>query len=151
VEPLELLLDTESRQARLVFAYPSDSRGIGGPLIDGSLWVGRGPLRLEYRFVCYGYDLAEFAAALRGLHADFGCPAEFANQEGTVRVRLGPGGGRRGRVPAAVGVELLGEGCGWAELGGFAVEQSYLPGLAASAERFLAESGVDLTHPMLRG
>jgi hypothetical protein len=150
MEPLELLLDTESQQARLVFEYPSDTRSFGDPLIGGTARVEQGPLRLEYRFVCFGYDLSVFAAALRLLRADPGSPAGFANQEGSVRVRLGPWGGR-GRVPAAVAVELPGDGAGWAELGGFAVEQSYLPGMAESVERFLTESGVTVTHPMLRG
>jgi WD40 repeat protein len=37
VDPLKLLLDIESAQARLVFAYPSDTCGIGGPLIGGAV------------------------------------------------------------------------------------------------------------------
>jgi hypothetical protein len=150
VEPVELQLDTESQQVRLVFAYPSKVHGGSIPLIDGTVKVEQGSLRLEYRFLCFGYDLAEFAVALRRLHADWGSPAEFVNQEGNVHVRLGPGGGRRGRLPVVVSVEFPGEGSRSVEFGGFAVEQSYLPDMARSLERFLAESGVAADHPMQR-
>jgi hypothetical protein len=143
-ESLELLLDTEERQCRLCFRYPSPASGPAGPLVAGSLEVESGPLRLSYRFVCFGYDLDDFAAQLGRLHAALAGEARFVNQEGSVCVTLGAA--PRGRL--AVRVELEQRPAEVIRLAGWAVEQSFLPGMAEAIDRFLAANGVERRHPM---
>jgi hypothetical protein len=143
---LELLLDTEARQAHLRFCYPSKNIS-GGTLIDGTVQVIQESLRLEYAFVCFGFDLLEFANDVRRIHSDLTGVARFVNQEGSVRVTIGTGTIGRGRL--AVGVELQ-QAEAPIHLAGFQLDQSYLPGMAQAIERFLIATAVDCAHPMLQ-
>lgn len=145
---LELSLDTEERQAGLRFEYPSVRPGPAGPLIDGRVHLTSGSLRLQYGFLCFGYDLDEFARQLGRLHAALDGEARFSNQEGDVAVALGVASRGRGRL--AVRIDLSPYGGDPIRLGGWVVEQSYIPGMVADAHRFLTVNGIECEHPMLQ-
>jgi len=109
-----------------------------------------GPLELNTRTPCYGYDLAEFARELEQFHARYDGGARFLNQLGSFELRLTLADKARGILDVAARYEHDTECISPVELQCFRLEQSYLPGLLSDIRRFLAESGISTTHPFHR-
>jgi hypothetical protein len=149
-EHLEILLDTEN--AHLRFQFPSQSVSPLGSLIDGTCFVAKGPLRLEYSFVCFGYDLEHFSSELRQLHATLEGKAQFNNQEGNVEVAVFVADRAHGRLGVSVSmhVEVPELGSHRINLSGFNMDQSHVPECVSALGRFLYCTNVSRVHPMVR-
>lgn len=161
----ELKLDLDPRAERvckswghrhrllLRFTYPSKEES--NQLVNGGVTLARGPLELSYRFTCYGSDLQEFADRLMSLHRSLTGEAAFISQDGSVEVVLRMANVGAGMMDVSVRLE---EGSVSAvdesqiddnvlTFDGFAIDQSYLPGLAAEVRAFLAENRISVKHP----
>ena len=109
-----------------------------------------GPLELNSRSRCYGYDLAEFARELEELHARYEGSAKFINQVGSFELRLTLADRARGILAVIARYEHDTDCMSPVELRCFRLEQSYLSGLLSNIRRFLAESGISTIHPFHR-
>ncbi len=157
---LELDFDTAAVRLRAEWGVPHELRiafrcGPEERWIAGNVAIRQSALSLDYAFTCCGWDLAEFAGALRRFARSQDGAAEFVNQAGNVTVRLRPFDVSRGAVAVDAVLQqhmasplrhrdehpLL-------ELSGFGVDQSELGELAARIDAFLLESGAPVTHPM---
>jgi hypothetical protein len=113
-------------------------------------------------FLCFGYDVSEFASQLERLHRDLKGMAEFINQESTVRIAISVADPRRGRLAVGGEIEfpyfpatdnvlvgMLSRPGARLTFDGLACEQSFLPGFVHDIRQFLRSSRVSLEHPML--
>lgn len=103
--------------------------------------------------LCYAYDLAEFARELETLHTRYDGSARFANQLSDFALILTLTNKTRGiiSVTAYYTLHSFGDEINQLEFEFpfFQLDQSYLPGMIADIREFLAETGVDTTHPFL--
>lgn len=141
-------------ELRLALRSPADSGD--DSLIGGAITIRQLSLSLDYGFVCFGWDLVQFAESLRELHATLEGDAEFTNQEGSICIRLHAVDAGRGTIGVDVSLQqnvLSPFTEDWSyphlRMQGFGTEQSYLPMIANQIDAFLHETAVNLEHPML--
>jgi hypothetical protein len=136
------------------FELPYDARS--NDLVGGELTLAQGPVRLSFGFVCYGWDLEDFANRLEALHETLDGDATFINQEGSVEIALHVADRGLGLISVSVRLEphvvcavTEDRDSRTLEFDGFAIDQSYLPGLAAQIRRFLTDNCICTRHPMM--
>jgi hypothetical protein len=127
-------------------------------LVSGNVRLKQGSLSLEYGFLCYGYDLQQFADSLSRLHATESDRAEFINQAGNIEIVITLVDPASGGHEVSVRLEQIQQspfaGADDFDLSrhnyrGFGIDQSYLPGMAASIMQFLRTWNISVVHPMM--
>lgn len=154
--------------ASLTLSFTNDESGLemqftpgDGQTCDAVARIRQGRLDLTFSFLCFGYDLAEFARELELLHARYEGTASFVNQAGNVRLGCSLVHPARGIIGVVVALEHW---QAWpadfpplpqvTELRsmmfhGFTIEQSYVPQVVARIQRFLVATGISTVHPMI--
>ncbi len=141
-------------ELRVRFEFPWDWPAYEG-LVRGFVVANDGALRVEYGFLCFGWDLTNFAEDIRRFHAAYDGKAMFVNAEGSVELTLVVRDRGRGLIAVSVRMERHGASFrtvpparAWIELDRFEIEQSYLPGMVERIRDFLACTGISTDlHP----
>jgi hypothetical protein len=123
-------------------------------VLKGKVTLQEASLGIEYGFLCFGFDLAEFSRSLQNFHQCLNGSAEFVNQEGSLRIVMKMLDQDR-RIGSEVHLwrfldpKLGHVGPDWISFGGFRTDQSYLPSIIASIESFIDDNGIPTEHPHL--
>ena len=145
-----------SHELKFTLRVPDNSAFANDRLIDGSITMRQLSLTLEYRFVCFGWDLAQFAVALRELQTNHIGTAEFTNQEESLRIRLSANDRRQDVVAVDASLQqYVLSTCTeeWSypylEFEGFGVDRAHMSTMVTQIESFLSETGINTEHPMI--